>query len=317
MRRLVVAAGVAVLLITVTVTGTIGASAATWPITDPRVLVHFDAAAGQTPEGLAVEPDGAVDISLARASTAARVKRDGTVEVIGQLPRTGGCPFLGVPVSAGIARAHDGNLYLANCTGNADTGIWRLRRGHPPVQIARLPADAFPNDMTLDEHDRNLYLTDSLRGVVWRVPVTGGTPVAWADGPALQPVSLFGANGIDVHNDAVWVSNVDHGTIVRIPIRRDGTAGPAREVVSGLVTPDDFTVFGEDDTILATLVLSSQVVLIRPGRQPRVVLSAADGLSYASDVQLRGNTVYVSNFGNWNLPDPGANLLVARLNRVG
>jgi len=38
------------------------------------------------------------------------------------------------------------------------------------------------------------------------------------------------------------------------------------------------------------------------------------GLSYPSDVQLRGNTVYVGNFGNWNLPDPGANLLVARLN---
>jgi hypothetical protein len=313
MKRLVVAGGVvcaASLLV-----GSTGAAAAGAPVSHPRIAVRFDATAGQTPEGIAVEPDGSVAVSLARTSTAVRVKRGGAVQVIAQLPRTGGCPFLDVPVSSGIARAQDGTLYLANCTGNADTGIWRLRRGQAPVQIARLPADAFPNGLALDEHERNLYLADSLLGVVWKVPAAGGTPVIWASGPAFQPTSLFGANGIDVHRNAVWVSNTDRGTLLRVPVQRDGTAGPVRTAADGLPTPDNFAVFGDHDAVLMPLVLSNQVVLIRPGQQPQVVLTAADGLSYPSHVQLLRDTVYVTSFGNWNLPQPGANLLVAHLHQ--
>jgi len=61
-----------------------------------------------------------VDISLARASTGVRVTRGGHVELLGQLPRSGNCPVLGAPFSAGIARARNGVVYLVNCVGNAE-----------------------------------------------------------------------------------------------------------------------------------------------------------------------------------------------------
>jgi hypothetical protein len=313
-RRLAVPALAALVLVT---TESAVADAATPPVRDPRILVHFDAGAGETPEGIALEPDGSADISLARAGTAVRVRRDGRVELLGRLPRTGACPGagIGVPTSAGIARAGDGTVYLANCSGNADGGVWRLRRGHAPVQIARLPNNSFPNGMALDDRDRNLYLADSLLGVVWKVPAIGGTPTVWASGPALEPTFSFGANGLAVHHNAVWVSNTEQGTIVRIPIRRDGAAGPIRTAATGLPGVDNFTFLGEDDTIVAALVISSQVVLIRPGASPRVVLTAADGLSLPTHVQVRRNTLYVSSFGDFTSGQADANLLVAHIDR--
>jgi len=296
------------------VADSIAAAAAAFMVTNARIVAHFDSNAGQSPEDIAVEPDGAADISMARASNAVRVTLDGHVRLIGQLPRTGGCPFLGFPVSAGIARAHNGSVYLANCTGNADTGIWRLRSDSQPTEIARLPATSFPNDMALDDGSGNLYLADSLLGVVWTVPAIGGTPKVWASGPALARVSLFGANGVAVHDQAVWVSNLDQGTILRIPIERDGTAGPIRTAVTGLTGGiDNFTVFGRDDTIIGALAGSNQVVLIHSGAPPQVVLTAADGLASPTDVKLRHDTIYVSSFALPPLTDP--NLLVAHLSR--
>jgi hypothetical protein len=314
-RRFGSLAGAAATVVVMLATNSIATAAATPPVSNPDIIAHFDRNAGQSPEDMALEPDGAADISMARASSAVRVTLDGHIELLGQLPRTGGCPFLGFPVSAGIARADDGSVYLANCTGNADTGIWRLRHGAQPTKIAQLPANSFPNDMALDEHSDNLYLADSLLGVVWTVPTTGGTPRVWATGPALARSSLFGANGVDVQDHAVWVGNTDQGTILQIPINRDGTAGAVRTAVAGLTGAiDNFTVFGRDDAIIAALAFSNQVILIHPGAPPQVVLTAADGLSTPTDVALRHDTIYVSSFALPPLTDP--NLLVAHLARA-
>lgn len=290
------------------------AEAAAAPVSDPRVVAHFNLGAGQTPEDFALAPDGAVVVSFAYADEVAQVTRDGNTQILGQLPRTGNCPGTKAPVSLGIARDRDGAVYAVDCTGNADTGVWRLRPGSAPVQIAQLPAGSFPHKMVLDDQTNELYIADSLLGVVWQVPAGGGTPVIWAQGPALQRVSLFGANGIALHDHAVWVSNTDQGTIVEIPVRADGSAGPIQTVVKGLAGEvDDFTVVGRDDSILAALNPSSEVVLIRPGGQPQVVLTSADGLSNPTDVAVRGDSLYVTSAAYFTGKDP--NLLVARLHR--
>src|SRR5215469_16544969 len=256
------------------VAGGSAAEAVTVPVSHPRIVAHFSLSAAQTPEDIALEPGAAVDVSFAKAGQVARVTPGGHVDLVGQLPQSGSCPLIGIPVSAGIARASDGAIYVIDCNGNADTGVWRLQDGSAPVQIARLPANSFPNDMALDNQAGELYIADSLLGVVWKVPAAGGIPSIWASGPGLQRTSFFGANGIAVHGHAVWVSNSDQGTIVEIPIRADGSAGTIRPVVTGLTGGvDNFTVLGQDDTILAALDQSSRVVLIKPGGQPQVVLT--------------------------------------------
>ena len=81
------------------------AGAATPPVTDPRVVAHFDLSAGQTPENLALEPDGAVDESFSFAAQIARVSLDGSVHPLAQLPSspTTGCAFSGAHA---VANAH-------------------------------------------------------------------------------------------------------------------------------------------------------------------------------------------------------------------
>jgi hypothetical protein len=283
-------------------------------VSDPRIVARFNLADGETPEAIALAADGSADVSLAKASTAVNVTRDGRVTPLGQVPRSGDCPTLGIPFGAGIARGPGGAVYLVNCTGNADTGVWRLNGLGPATQIARLPQASVPHGMALDRWGGNLYVADSSLGVVWRVPADGGQATVWASGPALEKTSLFGANGVVVHGDDVWVSNTDQGTIVEIPIRRDGTAGPIRTVVSGF--PGDvgsFAVVGRDDTIVATLTRSNQIVSIAPGEQPQVLLTAADGLSNPTDVALWHRVLYVSNGAYFTGVDP--NLLVAHFDR--
>jgi len=293
--------------------GPAGATDDTLTLSNPHVVAHFDLSAGQTPEDVAVEPDGSADVSFSEADEVARVTLGGQVTVLGQLPRTGPCAPNPVALSLGLVRVLDGTLFLVDCTGDANTGVWRIRPGQAPAQIATLPANSFPNDMALDPLHGQLYIADSALATVWRVPVAGGAPVAWISDATLAKTSFIGANGIAVHGQAVWVSNTDMGTIVRVPIQADGTAGPVRTVVTGMAGAiDNFVFVPGTDLILAALVVANEVVLIQDG-QAHAVLTGADGLSNPTSVAVQRDTVYVGDGAVAGGGDP--NLLIAHIDR--
>jgi len=58
---------------------------------------------------------------------------------------------------------------------------------------------------------------------------------------------------IKIHDGAVWVSNTDKGTLLRIPIGPHGTAGAATTVAQGLTAIDDFGIHRRRDTVIAAL----------------------------------------------------------------
>ena len=144
---------------------------------------------------------------------------------------------------------------------------------------------------------------------VW--PRTGKAEI-WTSGADLQPgISGFGANGLKVHDGSVWVSNSSQGTLLRIPVRPDGTAGSAAVVASGLTSIDDFAFTGTGDTLLAVQNQLDQADLVTPDGTAHVVLTAADGLSTPSAVAVRGRTVYVTSAAYFTGVDPS--LLAAHL----
>ncbi|MEU1225479.1 hypothetical protein [Streptomyces sp. NPDC005828] len=296
------------------------ASAVDPTVSDPRVIAHFDFAKGQTPENIALEPDGSADITFAFAHAIARVDKQGEWKTIATLPDVANpqTPNLGAALALGIARAHDGTLYAAYATGTAETGIWRIAPGGgTPEQIAQLPADAFPNGIALDEHCDTLYAADSNRGEVWSIPLNGGTPTVWASGAALAPSPElpFGANGLKLHDDAVWVSNSAQGTLLRIPFGPDRTAGPIETRAVGLTGIDDFTFTGHGDTVLAALNSVNELELVRADGTHKTVLTATDGLDNPTSVAVRAKTVYVNSAAFFDTTNPDPNLLLARISR--
>ncbi len=294
------------------------ALAATPPLSGARTAVHFDLASGQTPENFVVEPNGSVTVTFVGSRQVAHVALDGRTDVLATLPLPpdGGkhTPVTGAATPTGIVRTHDGTVYVAYAAGDSSlTGVWRLRHGGPLQRVAPLPADSFPNGLALDAHGDHLYIADSNLATVWRVPTSGGTPTSWARGSSLARTSFAGSNGLKVHNGAVWTTNTDAGTLVRIPIGRGGSAGQPQLRATGLTNVDDFAFTGRGDQVLAALFGPNQVVLVNGDGLHRTVLDARDGLENPTALAVRNRTVYVDGSARATQVDP--NLVLARLDR--
>jgi DNA-binding beta-propeller fold protein YncE len=293
------------------------ASAASFPLCTAQIVQHFDLDKGQTPEGIVLAPDGTAYVTFAKARQIAEISPAGKVRILATLPAPadGGVktPALGFPLTVGIDRAADGTLYFGYATGTADlTGVWSLRPGGTPQRIAPLPANSLPNGLALDRLTRTLYIADST-GAVWKVPTRGGTAMVWSSDRELAPTGFLGANGLKLRDGAVWVTNLDKGTIVRIPLRAAGNAGPVRVTAAGLSGIDDFAFTGRGTEIIAALDTVNQVALVEPDGTHTVVLTAADGLQGPTAIALRDRTVYVPSAAYLTAADP--NLLLAHLGR--
>ncbi|WP_208867461.1 hypothetical protein [Streptomyces himastatinicus] len=137
----------------------------------------------------------------------------------------------------------------------------------------------------------------------------------WSEPPPSATTNFFGANGVKVRNGAVWVSNIDRGTILRTLLTGKGTAGRPQIKASGLDSVDDFAFTGRGDQLLAALNIPSKVVLITPGGPARTVLDENDGLRNTTSVAVAvdKDTVYVNSGALTTGGD--ANLLTAHLGR--
>jgi sugar lactone lactonase YvrE len=311
-RRTGLLAALAAAALATTATGPAAAAA---PVPDVQFVAHLNMAEGQRPENITLEPDGSADVTFAFSRQVARITPDGRVHVLATLPAPpvgASTPALASPFLGGIVRSQEGTLYFLYATGSSDlTGLWRLSRGGTAERIAALPADSLPNGLALDGRSGLLYIADSALGTIWRVPTGGGTPVPWATAPELEAAGFLGVNGIKIHNGAAWVSNLDKGTVLRVPITRQGTAGRVETRATGLVHIDDIAFTGTGDTLLAAINADNEVALVRPDGTHTTVLTAADGLENPTSLAVRGTQVYVANGAYFTDQDP--NLLTVRI----
>lgn len=312
----IVGAASAVAVVTLAAVTVAPASAGTAPVVKTRIAAHFDLAQGQMPENIALEPNGTAYVTFAASRQVAAVTPAGRTRVLATLPAPadGGVntPVLGFALTTGIVRAHNGTLYFLYASGTEDlTGLWRLRPGGTPHRIAALPANGLPNGLVLDERRSMLYIADSVLGTIFTVPAAGGEPATWSSAAELAPAGFLGANGLKIHDCALWVTNLDKGTVLRIPIRPGNRPGQVRTRATNLVGIDDFAFTGNGDEILAALNTPNTVVRIRGNGSVSTVLTSADGLQNPTSVALRRGTAYVPSAAYTTATDP--HLLLARL----
>lgn len=295
-------------------------------VTDVRTAADFDFNAGEIPENITANPDGSVTLSMLGSCAVCqrthgpqlmRISATGqrTVLATGQV---------GEAIS-GNARGSDGTVYYSVwAPGNAArNGVYKLLPNGTPQRVAALPADSGPNGLAVDPSGRTLYIADSLKGTIWSVPASGGSVTPWLADAALAPVPTealpIGANGLRFHNGALWITNFNKGTLMRVPVTTHGTADAIHLVTGGLPNIDDlsFLTPWSDVAFVAQNGSSSQngpdrVVVVYPNGTYKPVLTGADGLASPSATAVRGNRLYVTDGG---VPEPHhAQLQVARIN---
>lgn len=251
-----------------------------------ETLVSFNSQALETPENLVVDRSGTIYITLAITGEIRKIAPNGAQSAlitlpIGAPPLTVCGPFFGG--LTGIAQDEDGTLYaaLASCDV-ASRGIWRISpNGHGRL-IANLPLAALPNGIVLD--DDEIYVADTSQGLIWRVPAEGGTAEVWLDHPLLKlpagaPAGSPGPNGVKIFKGELYISHSTAGTIIAVPINRNGTAGTPR-IHAHLPAPsgcDDFS-FDVHGALYCVTNPFRTLVKINQDASTEVLLTAADGL---------------------------------------
>jgi len=149
-----------------------------------------------------------------------------------------GVATLGSGLALGLAISPNGAIYAALASFDpATNGVYSVDEvNHTVTRVADI--GLAPNALVFDEVG-NLYITESIFGMVYRLDRDGNLQV-WSDDSLLvgnNPFFAIGANGIAYGDHVVYVMNYDRGSIVAIPVQRDGSAGAA-------------SVFAQDDSLI-------------------------------------------------------------------
>ena len=212
-----------------------------------ETVVTFDLAAGELPEGVAVDRRDNVYVSLiAPVSEIRKITPSGQQSTLVDL-NVGGFGPLGLAVGAG------GAVYAAVATSDPATqGVYRVNSRRDRDAAARNRSDLFPERPRLrpprqpvrDRHGRRRGLADPPR---WLGRALDPRPAprryrrARRGGPSRRERGIAVAH----RRRAIVVSNTELGTLLRIRIRRDGTAGELK------VAAEDPALFGVDGIALA------------------------------------------------------------------
>lgn len=294
--------------------------------TTAETVARFDAHAHEHPENVAFAPDGTVYVTLHAAATVWRHTPDGTAATLA-LPITGQIPDR--TRANGLVVAADGTALIAVRSNNAAlSGVWRFAPDGVATKTADLPAGTGLNGMAADARG-NLYVADDRLGAIWCVPLGGHAAAVWGTDLDLTPdpagapypgAPVYGANGIKVHDSAVYVSNPSRAALLRFPFRADGTAGTIEKPYGKMrfENVDDFA-FDTAGNVYVTTVVNNTVERITPDGRTAPLLTAADGLDQPTAVAFdtRGDAthLYVTNAAFFTPPtmEPRASLLRVRV----
>lgn len=258
------------------------------------------------PEGIAIDKTGNMYVSLGPPfflggglGEVWKIDPDGNRTMLIEFP--------GGPGVAGLAVDAPGNLYFAFIDGiyKYDTsGVLEKLPGTENIVLA--------NGLAFDKRG-DLYVTDSIIGAIWRVPLDGsGDAAIWYQDALLAGCGdvPVGANGIAFRQGSFYVANTSLGLILKVEQQPNGNPGSG-QVVAG--DPDcdplndelfsmDGIAFDAHGDIFAALVIQHKLVKIDLDTgSVTTLLTEADGIHNPASVAFgtgMGNRqrLFITNF---------------------
>jgi sugar lactone lactonase YvrE len=291
------------------------AGAAGSTATPEKLVAPFEVAKGELPEGLAIG-DGVPYVGLAPTGQIGKVNlSDGSLSTFATLPAP--VPNKGFMTGLAFSAKDAGVLYaaLVSFVPEVQAGIYRVGAAGGKAELFAKSADmVFPNGLIADEAG-DWFVADSNAGAVFKVSQSGSTVDKWLSDDALAGDSAhscasakgaglpfnIGANGITKLGDALYVTNTDKGSVVRIALTADGKAGK----VSLLAGPDCATLGGADGitTHAGALYVANNFLnrVVRLDAQGEVTTVAAGApLDFPASLVFDAGALYVTNFAFMN-----------------
>lgn len=281
--------------------------------------VAFDREAGEFPEGVTVDSQGAVYASFMDLGQVVKIMPDGESAVFAEFP---GASLVGMAVDSAD------NVYVT--VGSEDANLNGVARVAPDGTVQHIPgteAISMGNAIAVGEADV-LYITDNIEGTIWRAAV-GEAAELWFDHPLLRGTGDFGfgipigANGIGYYEGAIFVVNSEMQQMVQIPVLADGSAGsPTLVVESGVICPPDGLAIGESGAVYVACITESQLIRIDPKTGTVTTLATAEeGLDWPASVAFgqgeNAATLYISNFAIGPEGGPGPGIVMVDVGEGG
>jgi sugar lactone lactonase YvrE len=244
------------------------------------------------PEAVAVGPDGWIWCGN-QDGDILRIAPDGSR--IERAASTGG-------FTLGIAFDGDRALFACDLRHLA---VFRLDLRSRALARFSTPGIRLPNFPRVDAARGRLLVSDShdFRTAgpgIWAYDLATGTGALWYAAP------LVFANGLALRagEDAVYVCETFAQRISRIPIRPDGSAGPAEPYSEGLAGLPDGIAFDAEGGLVVGCYEPSRLLRIPPGGGRAELLIedvTAHTLAHPTNIAFDGTTLYTANLGRWHI----------------
>ncbi|WP_371865598.1 SMP-30/gluconolactonase/LRE family protein [Dictyobacter alpinus] len=196
-------------------------------------------------------------------------------------------------------------------------GVWQIYANNSFNRMASLPPTASPNGMAHDGRG-NLYIADDLLGCIWRVVPGASKAEVWSTNALLARnttpgTTPYGADGIKVFHEIVYVSNPSQSIIVRIPIQPQGRPGIPKIQFQGsaFANSDDFA-FDIRGNLYIANILDQTIIRVDPTGHVFQLLDQSNGFNNPTAVAFGGAgkdrfNLYITN-GAFNPQYPEGSL---------
>jgi sugar lactone lactonase YvrE len=262
------------------------------------------------PEGIAVDTHGFVYASAFSFTPVAQIcVLDPGGRLVDKIPVPAG-PAGSAALLGMLFIPHEGLFVTDFADGASPHGrLLRVdRRGGVHVVAEGFAA---PNAIAVDRRGR-LYVSDSFAGTITRMRADGSGRTTWISDPLLTTAGQppFGANGLafDAAERFLYVANTGDSNVLRIPLRRDGNAGPIEVWAHGADLDQrtgatqslhgaDGIQFDVDGNLWVCANQANEVQVLSPSGELRARYrgAGADALDFPASLAFVGRTLYLTN----------------------